>query len=134
MVNFKKFLAVALSATMVFGGSLTAFAAPVEVDGDGASEGHVDKKVVDVSLPTTSAETFGYTMDPERLIQDTDAAKYDGFKFPEADTDTGVYFQTSENSYGNASNTVQVINKGAVDQLLTVSAKLTAGSKDIDIL
>jgi hypothetical protein len=50
--------------------------------------------------------------------------------------DTGVYFLTGEKKYENKSNKVQVINKGAVDQMLTVTAKLTAseGGKDIAVL
>ncbi len=140
MVNFKKVLAVVLSTTMVIGGSITAFAedAPTSgsADGAGASEGHVDKEIVDVVLPTTTTTTFAYTMDPERLITATDAAKYaEGTVFPTTG-DTGVYFLTEANKYENTSNKVQVINKGAVDQMLTVEAQLTAseGGKDIAIL
>lgn len=142
MVNLKKILATALAATMVISASFTAFAedtAPVtegSADGTGSNEGHVDKDVVDVVLPTNTTDTFNYTMDPERLITATDAAKYaEGTVFPEKN-DTGVYFLTDTNTYGNTSNTVQVINKGAVDQMLTVKAKLTAsdGGKDIPIL
>ncbi len=141
MVNFKKVLAVVLSTTMVIGGSFTVFAedpAPTSgsADGAGASEGHVDKAIVDVVLPTTTATTFGYTMDPERLITATDAAKYaEGTVFPTTG-DTGVYFLTETNKYANTSNMVQVVNKGAVDQMLTVEAQLTAseGGKDIAIV
>lgn len=138
MVNFKKFVAAALAATMVIGGSVTAFATdPVtegSQDGAGASEGHVDKNVVDVVLPTTTATTFAYTMDPERLITATSAARFDeGTSFP-TENDTGVYFLTAEKTYANTSNTVQVINKGAVEQKVTIKAKLTAGTKDIAVL
>ncbi len=138
MVNFKKFVAVALAATMVIGGSVTAFATdPVtegSQDGAGASEGHVDKNVVDVVLPTSTATTFAYTMDPERLITATSAARFaDGTTFP-TENDTGVYFLTGDNTYANTSNTVQMINKGAVEQKVTIKAKLTAGTKDIAVL
>ncbi len=138
MVNFKKFVAAALAATMVIGGSVTAFATTTTTegsqDGAGTSEGHVDKNVVDVVLPTTTATTFAYTMDPERLITATSAARFDeGTVFPTQD-DTGVYFLTAEKTYANTSNTVQVINKGAVEQKVTIKAKLTAGAKDIAVL
>lgn len=139
MCKSKKFMAIALVATMVFGSSLTAFAEdPVTSggsDGSGASEGHVDKEVVNVVLPVipTGSTPFAYTMDPERLIQATDAAKYaEGTTFPKAAGDTGVYFLTGENTYANASNVVQAINKSSCDVTLTVKVKTTAtGDADI---
>ena len=138
MVNLKKVLAVVLSTTMVVGASFTVFAAENEGSqtGAGSSEGHVDREIVDVILPTTTATTFAYTMDPERLISATEAAKYgEDVVFPEADDDTAVYFLAGEKTYANTSSKVQVVNKGAVAQALTVTAKLTAGSaKDIAIL
>lgn len=136
MVKFKKFLAVALSLTMVFAFGVTSFAADPESEGSqtgaGASEGHVDKEIKDFVLPVTTATTFKYTMDPERLIQATNAAAYSGATFPAAESDTGVYFLTDTATYGNESNTVQAVNKGAVDQMLTVTiATATAASTDI---
>ena len=139
MCKSKKFMAIALVATMVFGSSLTAFAEdPVTSggsDGAGASEGHVDKELLNVVLPVipTGSTPFAYTMDPERLIQATEAAKYtQGTHFPEAEGDTGVYFLTGENTYANASNVVQAINKSSCDVTLTVKVKTTAtGDADI---
>lgn len=139
MLNTKKILAAALAATMVFGSSISVFADdPVTSggsDGAGASEGHVDKEVVNVVLPVipTGSTPFAYTMDPERLIQATDAAKYaEGTTFPKAAGDTGVYFLTGENTYANASNVVQAINKSSCDVTLTVKVKTTAtGDADI---
>ena len=139
MCKSKKFMAIALVATMVFGSSLTAFAEdPVTSggsDGAGASEGHVDKELLNVVLPVipTGSTPFAYTMDPERLIQATEAAKYtQGTHVPEAEGDTGVYFLTGENTYANASNVVQAINKSSCDVTLTVKVKTTAtGDADI---
>lgn len=77
----------------------------------------MEKEVLNVVLPTVSAgsSAFAYTMDPERLIQGTDAAKYaEGTVFPDKDSDTGVYFLTDTNTYSNTSNTYQVINKMTV--------------------
>lgn len=139
MLNTKKILAAALAATMVFGSSISVFAEdPVTsggTDGAGASEGHVDKELLNVVLPVipTGSTPFAYTMDPERLIQATEAAKYtQGTHFPEAEGDTGVYFLTGENTYANASNVVQAINKSSCDVTLTVKVKTTAtGDTDI---
>ncbi|SCW31698.1 hypothetical protein SAMN02910400_00320 [Lachnospiraceae bacterium C10] len=138
MRKTKRMLAVALAATMVFGSSLTAFAnEPVtsgETNGSGTSEGHVEKELINVVLPTvpSGSTPFAYTMDPERLIQETDAAKYaEGTVFPEED-DTGVYFLTAENTYANSSNTLQAINKSSCAITLTVKVKTTQNTaKDI---
>jgi len=139
MLNTKKILAAALAATMVFGSSLTAFAEdPVTSggsDGAGASEGHLEKEVLNVVLPTVpdGSTPFNYTMDPERLIRETEGAKYaEGTTFPEAEGDTGVYFQTAEKTYANKSNVLQAINKSSCDVKLSVKVNTTQKSdKDI---
>ena len=138
MRKTKRMLAVALAATMVFGSSLTAFAdEPVTsggTNGSGTSEGHVEKELINVVLPTvpSGSTPFAYTMDPERLIQETEAAKYaEGTVFPE-ENDTGVYFLTAENTYANTSNTLQAINKSSCPITLTVKVKTTQNTaKDI---
>ncbi len=140
MRKWKRGLAVALTATMVMGNGLTVFAgddagsggdttptttSPNEgtAQGAGTSEGHVDKKKLNVVLPTTTNETFAYTMDPERLIQGTSGKKYpEGTVFPEKDSDTGVYFLTGEKKYENKSNDIQVINKSSCNVTITVKA------------
>lgn len=143
MKNAKKMMALALAASMAMSSSAVAFAAEGDATpggtgttlGTGAVEGHVDKEVLSVVLPTVEANKslFSYTMDPERLIQGTDAAKYvEGAVFPAADADTGVYFLTGENKYENTSSTYQVINKSSCDITLTVNVKATQNTaKDI---
>ena len=84
MRKTKKMMALALAASMVLGSSVVAFAAEGDatpggsgtVSGTGEVEGHVNKEVLNVILPTVpsdQASAFAYTMDPERLIQGTDA-------------------------------------------------------------
>lgn len=139
MLNTKKILAAALAATMVFGSSISVFADdPVtsgSTDGAGASEGHLEKEVLNVVLPTVpdGSTPFNYTMDPERLIRETEGAKYaEGTTFPEAEGDTGVYFQTAEKTYANKSNVLQAINKSSCDVKLSVKVNTTQKSdKDI---
>lgn len=140
MQKMKQGMAVVLTATMVLGSSFAALAAPVaagSTSGAGTSEGHVDKEVVNMVLPTVATGTspFAYTMDPERLIQETNGAKYEDFTFPASDSDTGVYFLTGEKEYANTSNTLQAINKSSCDVTLTVKVKATAstGGKDITL-
>ena len=59
MQKFKRAMAIALAATMVIGSSVTAFAADDghSSTGTGSNEGHVDKHVVSVILPTVPANS-----------------------------------------------------------------------------
>lgn len=132
----KKVLAITLTAAMVLGCGITALAddTSATTTGAGASEGHVDKEVLNFVLPVVpEGETpFAYTMDPERLIQETSGGKYDtGTTFPEEEGDTGVYFQTGDKTYANESNAFYAVNKSSVDVTLTVEVQSTAGSNDI---
>lgn len=144
--KLKKVLAGMLAATMVLGMSMTAFASetgdtPAKTggaSGEGSSEGHVEKEVQNVVLPTVptgAGSLFAYKMDPERLIQETEGEKYADFTFPAKDSDTGVYFLVGEKEYANTSKTIQVINKSSCDVTLTVKVKATAsaGGKDITL-
>lgn len=145
MRKTKKMMALVLATSMVLGSSMMAFAAEGDatpggsgnVSGAGSVEGHVNKEVLNVILPTvpSGSSAFAYTMDPERLIQGTDAAKYaEGTVFPAADSDTGVYFLTDANTYSNTSNTYQVVNKSSCDVDLTVKVKATQNTgKDITL-
>jgi len=141
MNKFSKVIALTLSATMIFGSSLTAFAdEPVTSStGAGKPEGHVDKKVTNVVLPTTVADTtFAYTMDPEKLIEVTSHGKYgDDVVFPSAN-DTYVYFNNGTNDdnktvYANTSAAVTITNKSSHDINLKVSAAATASQEGKDI-
>ncbi len=143
----KKLMTAILVTTMVMGSTLTAFAADAGGDaasksggtsGSGTSEGHLEKVVESMILPVVPADSspFAYTMDPERLIQETSGKKYpEGSVFPAADSDTGVYFQTADKTYANTSNTLKAINDGSCDVTLTVKVKTTAsaGGKDITL-
>lgn len=140
MCKSKKFMAIALVATMVFGNCITALAdEPVTSEtqnGTGSSEGHLKKEVLNFVLPVVPAQStpFDYKMDPERLIRETEGAKYAGVTFlPKDADDTGVYFLNGTNTYDNTSTVLQAINKSSCDATLTVKVKTTAseGGKDI---
>lgn len=144
MQKWKKGIAVALTATMVVGSGLTAFAEDTPAPGGtgtstgtGSSEGHLDKEKLNVVLPTIAngSTPFNYTMDPERLIQETNGAKYEDFTFPAVASDTGVYFLTGEKEYSNTSNTYKVINKSSCNVTIDVDVQATAsaGGKDITL-
>lgn len=132
MTRTKRMLAFVLAGTMTFGMGLTAFAAettPVTSGGGtgaGELEGHVDKSVLSVTLPTDSdTTTFKYTIDPEGLIAETQAAKYPGTTYA---SDTGVYFQTSDKNYTDKSAKLKVTNVGSVDADVTVAVSVAEGS------
>ena len=133
-------MAIALVATMVFGSCITAYAeAPATSGGEngaGRPEGHLEKKVTNVVLPTVAQGTtpFNYTMDPERLINATNGDKYaQGTVFPEEASDTGVYFLTDTNKYANESKALTVTNKSSCDIALSVNVKATATAGGTDI-
>lgn len=101
----KKIMAAALTATMVAGSCVTAFASDVSGDANGATGTgttfeHVDKEITSVTLPTTSsvANVFNYYVDPERLINDAGTLA-DG-STAVTGNDEGVYFLNSGTSAG----------------------------------
>lgn len=151
MKKFKKFIAIALSATMLFGSTVTAFAGdegeenPVTSGGstgEGVSEGHLDTHVVKVTLPTIpeSSTPFKYTMDAERLIQDTEGGRYDNATFPEKDTDTGVYFlagkdaESGKNVYANTSEALLVTSESSAAVKLKVEVEVESAATDITLV
>lgn len=138
--KMKKGLVAVLAASMVVGSSLTAFAEDTVpttggATGAGSSEGHVTKEKTNVVLPTDSdITTFAYKMDPERLIQETAAGKYEeGTVFPAQASDTGVYFLVGDKQYANTSKTLQAINKSSCNITLTVEVQATTAATDIDL-
>ena len=140
MSKMKRAVAIALAAAMTMGSTLTVSAADTtgsgETHGSGENEGHVEKEVINVVLPTMPEEgsPFDYVTDPERLIKATAGARYEDYTFPEADSDTGVYFRVGEKEFSNTSKTLQVINKSSCDVTVTVTAGVTAaGDKDLKL-
>lgn len=140
MQKFKKFMAVALAATMVVGSSATAFAAEPATsgttEGAGTSEGHVDRHTVKVTLPTVAdgSTPFAYTMDLERLIQETTNSKYSGATFPAAASDTGVYFLTAANTYANESQKLTVTSESSADVKLKVDVEAVSAATDVALV
>ena len=140
-MNMKKMAAVVLAAAMTMGSTLTVFAAPESpvttgsTEGEGKNEGHVEKKGINVVLPTMpeTGSPFDYITDPERLIQGTEGAAHAGAKFPDAGTDTGVYFKVGENEYANTSKTLKVINKSSCNVAVTVTVEAVEKSTGNDL-
>ncbi len=137
-----RFLAVLLAATMVFGSTVTSFAAtdPTEsatgsgeATGSGAAEGYVNTNVVKVVLPTTTTTTFAFIMDPQKMLETTNGARLGtAWKSPGAN-DKYVYFKTA-NGYANESDTVYFVNKSSGTDLdVTVTAKASPAASGTTI-
>ncbi|MBP3805033.1 MAG: hypothetical protein J6I76_14315 [Oribacterium sp.] len=141
MRKTKRVMAVVLAATMVLGSSLTAFAdEPVTsggTNGAGTSEGHVNKHVISVTLPVIpdGSTPFAYTMDPERLVNETNAAKYaEGSTFTDSAKTNGVYFQTGEKAYDDKSTVLKVKSESSADVKLTVDVEVESAATDIELV
>ena len=129
--KMKKLLALMLAGTMTMGMGVTAFAADAtsgDAEGAGELEGHVERDVLAVTLPTNvDAGTFKYIIDPEGLIAETDNAKYADATFEEG---ASVFFQSADKTYTKDSKKLKVTNKGTVNADVTVTAQ-AATSGDV---
>lgn len=130
-LNFKKFTAGALAATLVLSSSVVAFAADSaegNTSGTGELEGTVLTDVFNVVLPTVADDdtTFNYILDPEGLIAKTNADRYAGKTFEEGAT---LYFANSAadaaNNYSSKSDALTVVNKSTTDVDVTLSATVS---------
>lgn len=127
--GLRKFLALALAGTMVFGCTMTAFAS--ESTGQGSYEGgELKYPELAVTLPTIPENTFDYIADPNGLIAATSNAKYSGATF--AETAQGIFFLTSTNTYTEKSAALTATNENAQDVDFTVKLEqVTAGDASI---
>lgn len=135
----KKFIALILSAAMVFGSSMAVFAAD-GADSEGTIFDHVNKDVIDVTLPTDQAvqDVFDYYVDPEGLIKSAGTLA-DGATTVSGNDD-GVYFKNSVSGgnagYSSSSDEVKFEGKNSVDVDVTVAVTVTAtdAAKDIALV
>lgn len=134
--QIKHVLALTLATTLSLGMGINAFAITGDQtgngsgSGDGDFEGHVDKEVVSVELPTVAtgdSSVFNYKMDPEGLIAATNNAAHSGASF---ESGKNVFFQSAANTWTAESAKLKVVNKGTVDVDVKVSAS-TAANTDI---
>lgn len=143
MMKSKKLLALALSASMVMGSGVVAFAADEEgaATGNGTVEYVAQSDVFSVVLPTSAGTTFDYILDPDGLITQTSGSKYTGKTFAKDDT---VYFLHAEKVSGTAigetspgtdnldytatSDAIKVVNKSTQQVTLKVDAKIASAT------
>jgi hypothetical protein len=124
---------------MVLGCAVTAFADDNSggTNGTGSSEGHVNKHIVSVTLPVIAdgATPFAYTMDPERLVNETSAAKYaEGTTFTDDAKTNGVYFETGQNAFDSKSTELKATSLSSADIKLTVDVEVEGKDTDIALV
>jgi uncharacterized Zn ribbon protein len=139
MIKMKRVLAAVLATTLTVGTSLSAFAAETSggSNGAGTSEGHVNKHIVSVTLPVIpqGSTPFAYTVDPERLVTETNAARYAGETFTDDAKAKGVYFKTGASEYDYKSKELKALSQSSVDVNLIVEVEtVAAGATDIPLV
>jgi len=144
MKNFKKYVALGMTAVMMAGNSLSVFAAGTDTLPDsgevktGEGEGtdiYVDKDVYKIECPTDAAlaKIFDYTVDPQGLIAATEAVQFGGATIE----GEGLFFANKDATdptkvvkLSNWSDPLTLVNKGAVPVDLACEAQLTAVTTD----
>jgi hypothetical protein len=131
-MNIKRFFAVIMATTMVFGSTVTVFAEGEAngATGTGTSTGHLNTDIFTAVLPTSAsiADFFNFTVDPENILATAD--KYtDGTTAAGADfvNDDLVYFKQASGASKAYASTSQAANVGAknyVDVDVTVEAAI----------
>ena len=100
-MRIKGLAAVLTAGTMVICTAMPAMADDA-VTGTGQSTGHVNKAVVNITLPTVAeaGDTFNFIMDAERLIRAAGSKLNEtAVTLPAAAGDKGVYFLQEGGSY-----------------------------------
>lgn len=130
MKNYRKIAAGLLAATMVVSSSMVAFADEGSTTGAGTLEGTVSTDVFDVKLPTIAEgdTTFDFILDPEGLIKETGADRYNNATFG-----TGTLFFTNVTttdagttySYSNTSDALNITNYSSIAVDVALSATVS---------
>lgn len=149
MKNIKKMMAFGLATAMVFGSTLTAFAADTQVisssgavagaeqtvDGT-ATENYVNKKVFKLEVPTKAAadKIFSFYTDPLGLIAETEGVQVvstgaiveenQGILFVNRDEEGNVAYLSG------TSDSLNLVNKSSSGVEISVKARLKPGASD----
>lgn len=132
--NLKKFASLIWIVTFVTNSSITVSAENLgqgsEI-GVGEVEGSVKTDIYQVVLPTDTKGIFDFILDPQGLINKTNAAAYDGDTFEEGAT---VFFKRTEGQakvdYSNTSDFVTITNKSSI--AVNVSLHVSISPESID--
>ena len=135
-MRFKRFVTIILAVSMVLGSTVVAMAsdstsspASATLSGNGQYEGHLEKKVFSVTLPTAASDAFDFTFDPEGLITETNGARYSDRTFENGKT---VYFKNQDDpsaiKYTDTSTTVSAASASSVSVDLTATVTVTSAN------
>ncbi len=140
--NYQGLMVLILSMALAAGSFMTAYATesepqdPAEAAAQHPPEAEEEKddekeEIVQVILPTTAVQIFDFILDPQELIQKTDAAAYGGKSFEEGAT---LFFERfdgkTEEDYTSDSDAVNIINKGDTPVDVEVKASVTVSMAD----
>lgn len=131
--NCRKLAAYALTATMVLASSISVSAEMEEESKTGAGkvEGIVDTDVYQVVLPTVSDHTFDFIIDPMKMIDRTNGAKYGDKTFEKNAT---FFFRRTDKGkredYSSISNPITIINKSSIPVDVSMNVSVPSSSLD----
>ncbi len=116
--NLKKLIVFALSSMLAVGSPISASAEEVgqnDAAGAGQTERLVRPEVYQVVLPTDVNGIFDFILDPQKLIEETNAAAYGGTSFEKGAT---MFFRRSDGQtaeeYSSSSDHVTIVNRSNV--------------------
>lgn len=129
--NLRRLTALMLCAVIVISFSITSYAN--DSDSEQMSDANITENndKVSVVLPTDAVGIFDFILDPQELINKTNASPYDGKIFEEGAT---LFFKRSEDDalvdYSSTSDAVTIINKGNASIDIDITASITVFGKD----
>ena len=147
MKRFKRVAALGLTATMLLGSTVTAFADEGGASGSGDYEGYVERtSVFSVSVPTDASATkgFDFFVDPNGLLAETDYARLSGVTAADFESGATLFFERTPVAaneeagtaavvkYGKDSESIQFTNMSSYTVDVEVSASVT-GADDITL-
>lgn len=116
--NLKNMIAFAIFSVLVIGSPISILAEePGQADASGAGqmEASIKPDVYQVILPTDANGIFDFVLDPQKLIEETNAAAYGGKSYEKGAT---VFFHRSDgqtaDEYSSSSDHVTIINRSTV--------------------
>ncbi len=130
--DFRKVIVLALSSVMAIGSSISISAeepGQTNISGAGQMEGLIKPDVYQVVLPTDVDGIFDFVLDPQKLIEETNAAAYGGKTFEKGAT---VFFHRSDGhtaeEYSSSSDHVTIINRSTVPVDVEVDISISPDS------
>lgn len=118
----QKIIALILASTMVMGSSMMAIAA--DQTGNTTSTGtlipHLNREIIDVTLPTNTTTVFNYNIDPERIINDANKLINGSTVTTVTPNDNGVYFANAGTAAVNGTISSNIAANTGNNYVITV--------------